>query len=232
MRRLGGRRFFGVPLACVPHPDTGPRRRRARRGGAGRGRRPARQPRRLLHRRRALSERLAARQGQPRAGGRRPRRQDPEHRPDARRPGRRAHEDHRRGLSPAAPRHEGGHPAGLAVRRGQSLHRPPAPGGRPPGDDPGRRRHRPVRHDDGGRPRPALQHLRPQDAQGAERPHPRLRRLLRRQGRGGQRRLGLPEPVAGGLQPALQGARLRHARAQALHRRVLAAGGRSRDAPR
>ena len=56
--------------------------------------------------------------------------------------------------------------------------------------------------------------------------------VLRRQGRGGQRRLGLPEPVAGGLQPALQGARLRHARAQALHRRVLAAGGRPRDAPR
>ena len=34
---------------------------------------------------------------------------------------------------------------------------------------PRRRRHRPVRHDDRGRPRPALQHLRPQDAQGAER---------------------------------------------------------------
>ena len=43
------------------------------------------------------------------------------------------------------------------------------PAGRPPADDPRRRRHRPVRHDDGGRPRPALQHLRPQDAQGAQR---------------------------------------------------------------
>ena len=49
--------------------------------------------------------------------------------------------------------------------------------------------------------------------------HPRLRRVLRGQGRGGQRGLGVPEPVAGGLQPAVQGARLRHARAQALHRR-------------
>ena len=35
---LGGRRL-GVPLACVPHPETGPRRRRAPRGDGGRGRR-------------------------------------------------------------------------------------------------------------------------------------------------------------------------------------------------
>ena len=106
------------------------------------------------------------------------------------------------------------------------------PPGRPPADDPRRRRHRPDRHDDRRRPRPALRHLRPQDAQGAQRGHPRLRQLLRGPGRAGQRRLGVPEPVAGRLEPAVRGARPRHARPAALRRRVLAAGRRPRRAPR
>ena len=129
---------------------------------------------------------------------------------------------------PAAPRHPGHRPPGLAVRRRQPLRRPAAARRPTTSNDPRRRRHRPDRHDDRRRPRPALRHLRPQDAQGAQRRHPRLRHLLRRQGRAGQRGLGVPQPLAGGLQPAVQGARLRHARAAALHRRVLAAGGRPR----
>ena len=49
------------------------------------------------------------------------------------------------------------------------------------------------------------------------------------QGRGGQRRLGLPQPVAGGLQPPVRGAQPRHARcSSASSTRVLEARHRPR----
>ena len=57
------------------------------------------------------------------------------------------------------------------------LQLPPGYGDR---DDPVRRRHRPGRDDLRGRPRPALQHVRLDDAQGAQRADPRRERDLRR----------------------------------------------------
>ena len=64
------------------------------------------------------------------------------------------------GLRPAAPRHAGHDPPGLAVRRRQPLRRP-ADGAPERREDPRRRRDRAGLDDHGRRPRPALQHLRP-----------------------------------------------------------------------
>ena len=104
--------------------------------------------------------------------------------------------------APAAPRDPRDHPPGVALRRRQPLRRPPAPARHANRDDPDGRRHRPGRDDDRGRPRPALQHVRPaararrSAASSADR-----ERRLRRPRRAGQRRLGVPQPGAGGVRP-------------------------------
>ena len=83
-----------------------------------------------------------------------------------------------------------------------------------------------------GRPRPALQHVRPRDAQGAAGRDPRLGQPDRGPGRGVQRGHGLPQPVARRLEPAVPRAQPRHAAARALHRLLLAARHRHRRPPR
>ena len=207
--------------------------RRARRGDRRRGRGAVRQPRPGLHRARALSERVAARQGRPRPGRGRAGRQGRRNRPDGRRSGRRPHQDHGRPATArcgAGRRRSSARPRYRAWPTATSTCSSPPPTISetiPPGGVIDQ-----TRHDDRGRPRSALQHLRPEDAQGAQRRHPRLRLRLRRQGRRGQRRLGLPQPGAGRLEPAVRRARLRHAHPQALHRHLGAAGRRPRRPPR
>ena len=83
-----------------------------------------------------------------------------------------------------------------------------------------------------GRPRRALQHARPGDAQGAPGLLQGLGRPVARQGARGQRRLPVPEPGAVHLEPALQRADQGHPGARALPRRQLAARHRPRRAPR
>ena len=151
--------------------------RRSCRGHRGRGP-PAAPTRRRLHRQGALPERRPAGEGQPRADRRRADRHGEDDRPHRRRPGR-GHDEARGRLRAAAPRHARHDPPGLAVRRRQPLHRP-AHGAPERREDPRRRRARAGRDDHGRRPRPALQHLRPADAQGALRRHPRLRRARSR----------------------------------------------------
>ena len=94
-------------------------------------------------------------------------------------------------------------------------------------EDPRRRRPRAGRDDHGRRPRPALQHLRPADAQGALRRHPRLRGAGQGPGQAVQRGHRLPQPVARRLEPAVPRAQPRHAAAGALHRLLVAARRRT-----
>ena len=89
------------------------------------------------------------------------------------------------------------------------------------------------RHDDRGRPRPALQHLRPQDAQGAQRRHPRLR-PAQYAGQGEEANAGWPylNPSLAASSRLFSELNSRHAAARALHRRLLAARHRPRRPPR
>ena len=132
---------------------------------------------------------------------------------DRRRAGR-ARAGHRQAVQPAAHRHRGDDPPGLAVGLGQPLRRPA---------DPARRRRRrsprtaliPATHDAlGGRPLPAVPDLRRGDPQGPARRRARRRPAVARGGRRpGRGRLAVPQPVAGGLAAAVRRARLRSQRA-------------------
>ena len=177
---------------------------------------------RELHRPRSLPERVAARQGQPRPGlAARPAGKVTEHHADAGRPGRRHAED-RQALRAAAPGHAGDRPAGVAVGRRQPLRRP-APGAAARARHPRRRHDRRARHDDGGRPRPALQHVRPEPTRQSlsSRP-PGLAPPARRPRRADERGLRVPQPVAVVVEPAVPRAQPRHAAARALRRLELA----------
>ena len=194
--------------------------RRSCRGHRGRAP-PAALSRRRLQGQGALPERRPAGEGQPRPDGRGADRQGRDDRPHAQWRGR-GHDEAQRGLRPAAPRHAGDDPPGFAVRRRQPLHRPPhgAPERR---EDPGRRRDRAGLDDHGRRPRPALQHVRPRDAQGTPGRDHRVRGADRGEGQGVQRGHRLPEPVARRVQPSVPRAQPRHPAARALHRLLLPA---------
>ena len=92
--------------------------------------------------------------------------------------------------------------------------------------------HRRRGHAHRGRPRPALQHARPRDAQEPagllQGPGP----PVRRPGRAGEQGARVPEPGAGHVQPPVQRADAGHARARAVPRRQVAARDRPRRAPR
>ena len=104
--------------------------------------------------------------------------------------------------------HPRDHPPGVAVGRRQPLRRPAArrratrPRRSPTGGVIGA-----GRDDDGGRPRPAVQHVRPADAQGAQRPDPRRRttstRAAAKQAGAGWAYLN---PALCGLRPPVPGA--------------------------
>ena len=104
---------------------------------------------------------------------------------DRRQPGR--DHDHGRGAVRAAARgHDGDHPRHLAVGRRQPLHRADARAEQRP-EARRRRGPRAGQDDDDRRPRPALQHARPQDAQGPAEGHPGLATSTAGQGRAGRR---------------------------------------------
>ena len=144
----------------------------------------------------AVPERRPARQGRRRPGRRPPHRLGP--RRSTLTDDNQARGQRSRVEEPYAPLREGTHgrdPPDLAVGHRQPLHRADA-----------RARTRRKELDDGAtltagsttarrRPRPALQHARPEDAQGPAGRHPGLRHAVRGQGRGGRRGGQVLQPV-------------------------------------
>ena len=178
----------------------------------------------------ALPERRPARQGRRRPGRRAPRRLDPRHLADRRQPGRDRDRGRRR-LRAAARGDDGDDPRDVAVGHRQPLHRADARRQQPPAAAVGRAAR--DRLDDlDRRPRPALQHARPGDAQGRCSSSSRATRAGTSGAGAGQRGGEVPRPGAVVLARARRRGRPRPGHVRRLPADLVADRRRARRAPR
>ncbi|CAA9527377.1 MAG: hypothetical protein AVDCRST_MAG85-3359, partial [uncultured Solirubrobacteraceae bacterium] len=192
-----------------------------------RARRRLRVPRarRRLRRQGPLPGRDERREGQPRPGRRPQGRADRGHPARRRRRGRADAGDQRQADRAAAQRHAGDAADRVAVRLGQPLRRPAHPARRRPAAE-GGRRHRRLRHDLGGRDRPAVQPVRPGDPQGPQGLHPRPGQPVEGRRRAPERGLAVRQPGARLRPPPVRRAELRLQGPPGVRRELLAPGHR------